>query len=112
MRAELFGAGRIARESQRKANRMRQHTAHRLLYYLKDRTSNQYPEWREAIIGLFYELYQTMRNNPAIYVVVHVDDGITVYYNKKKVVFLRFSSKRYCLAHANQCCQACPIVLR
>ena len=60
----------------RKEPNKRRDAAHRLLFYICQRTSAKYPDWRNSTIEFLWDLYQIRDQNPAISVVVHKDDGI------------------------------------
>jgi hypothetical protein len=77
----------------------RREIAHRLLFYISQRTSANYPDWRDATIKFLWDLYEIRDRNPAISVVVHKDDGIILYHDAAPLAYFHFR-QRHILVHA------------
>jgi len=77
----------------------RREVAHRLLFYLSQRTSAKYPDWRDATIEFLWQLYELRDMNPAISLVVHKEDGLKVYHDAAPVAYFHFR-QRHILVHA------------
>jgi hypothetical protein len=83
----------------RKAPNRRRDFAHRLLFYISQRTSAKYPDWRDATIKFLWNLYEFRDRNPAISIVVHKEDGIKVYHDAVPLAYFHFR-QRHILVHA------------
>lgn len=77
----------------------RRDVAHRLLFYISQRTSAKYADWRDTTIKFLWDLYEIRDENPAISIVVHKDDGIIVYHDAAPLAYFHFR-QRHILVHA------------
>ena len=85
--ANMIGMAKHRRETNR-----RRETGHRLLFYISQGTSSKYPDWRNATINFLWDLYEIRDKNPAISVVVHKVDGITIYHDATPIAFFTHAS--------------------
>ena len=83
----------------RKNPSQRREIVHRVLFYISQRTSPKYPEWRDATIRFLWDLYQIRDRNPAILLSVHKDDGIYVYHDATPVAYFHIRPQ-HILVHA------------
>jgi hypothetical protein len=83
----------------RKEPSKRRDVAHRLLFYVSQRTSAAHPDWRDTTIKFLWDLYEIRDQNPAILVVVHKNDGIIVYHDAMPLAYFHFR-QRHILVHA------------
>lgn len=92
--ANMIGMAKHRRETNR-----RRETGHRLLFYISQGTSSKYPDWRNATINFLWDLYEIRDKNPAISVVVHKVDGITIYHDATPIAFFHLRQRHF-LVHA------------
>lgn len=90
----------MAKLARRRSHVLRQHIAHRVLYYLKTNAPKLEFNWTNATIFFLFESYELMRRNPGLYLVIHAVDGVTVYFEDRPVVFLHLRQKHF-LVHSN-----------
>lgn len=77
----------------------RRDTAHRLLFYISQRTSAKYPRWRDVTIQFLWSLYELRDRNPALSLVVHKEDGLLLYHNLQPIAYFHVR-QRHMLVHA------------
>ena len=68
---------------------------HRVLYYLNERTSNKYPEWRDCTLNFLYELFKLTETNSSIVLNFKRDDGLYIYNGADKIVYLHFRQQHF-----------------
>ena len=86
----MIGMAKHRRETNR-----RRETGHRLLFYISQGTSSKYPDWRNATINFLWDLYEIRDKNPAISVVVHKVDGITIYHDATPIAFFHLRQRHF-----------------
>ena len=69
--------------------------AHRILYYLYNKTSEKYGEWRSVTIEFLYRLFQIMEKNPGINIIFLKSVGMGVNYKNQQVLYMRFNKKHF-----------------
>ena len=77
----------------RKAPNKRREIAHRILFYIAQRTSVKHPIWRDATIRFLWNLYELRDRNPSILLVVHKEDGITVSNDAAPIAYFQFRQR-------------------
>ena len=79
--------------SARTSHKRRKDNTHRVLWYLHERTSDKYPEWRSALISLLYGIYEARRENAGFFFWIRAVDGISIYSESLHVADLQIAKK-------------------
>ena len=79
----------------KKLKNKREKLTHRILHYLQNCTSPRYPEWRNETIRFFYSFFEIMETNHSFNILVHKDDGISLYSGSKPIVYLHFRQRHF-----------------
>ena len=77
----------------RTSNKRRKDNTHRVLWYLHDRTSDNYPEWRSSLISLLYGIYEARRENSGFFLWIRAVDGISIYCGSLHVADIQIAKK-------------------
>ncbi|MCD6579206.1 HNH endonuclease [bacterium] len=73
----------------------RQTTVHKLIYYIKNKTSEKYTEWRSITIDFFYQLFDLSERNPGINIIMLKTVGLNIHYKDKAVCYMNFNKKSF-----------------
>ena len=79
----------------------REKLTHRVLYYLHERTSSKFPEWRDVTMTFFYELFELMNDNASLNLLFHRADGLNIYSGSTVVAYIHFRQQHF-LIHARE----------
>ncbi len=86
-----------------RTERIRINSAHSILWYFEKNTTSKYPDWRDALIHFFFQLYQISNKNYAVDIVLKLVDGLDILYNRKLVCFIHVR-QRHILLHLHKDC--------
>jgi hypothetical protein len=83
------------------SEKVRINSAHSILWYFEKNTSSKYPEWRNALLHFFFQLYEITKRNYSVDVVLKLVDGIDILFDDKLVCFLHVR-QQHILLHLHE----------
>lgn len=79
----------------------REKLTHRVLFYIHDKTSERYPEWRNVTIDFLYDLFELMNHNTSLNLLFQRTDGLYIYSGSTVVAYIHFRQRHF-LIHAKE----------
>ena len=70
-------------------------TAHKLIYYIKNNTSEKYPVWRSVTIDFLQHLFELTEKNPGINLYLLKTAGLCIFYKSQQILYMRINKKSF-----------------